>query len=405
MRSLARPFAATAALLLGASACHDSTSTSSLTSGPPVITAQPVSLTVAKGAPATLSIAVTGASPFSYQWYRDSVRLAGDTTSVLSIAATTYADSGTYFITVKNSLGSATSNTATIVVNPPTSPTAWRQDGGASSTTSKVYAATLDDESAVKVFDAGLLTATTPTITKTGNSTDLTATAAKGQNFATLAASGAHVTISSSFITASGVGAGGVFATDAGSQVALSGSVLFTAGASSPAFGASNGGALTVSGGAITTTSSPIFAAGLSPLGTAASSFTLQGGATVQPGNGQLITVAPSAATAVILDGVVVAGQVVVGAGSTLSLTIRNGATWTGTTNGGDLAFGSGSTWTVTGTSTVGAITGLTVNGAQVTNLIAGPSVAVSYDGGNAANAPLARRTYTLVGGGQLIPR
>ncbi|MFN0087303.1 MAG: PQQ-dependent sugar dehydrogenase, partial [Blastocatellia bacterium] len=83
----------------------------------PVITQHPGSLTVTEGGPASFSVSVSGTAPFSYQWQRDGVDIAGATAGTHSIAAAALGDSGARFrCTVSNEFGAATSNEATLTV-------------------------------------------------------------------------------------------------------------------------------------------------------------------------------------------------------------------------------------------------------------------------------------------------
>jgi uncharacterized repeat protein (TIGR03803 family) len=92
----------------------------------PQITAQPASQAVLVGANVQLSVAVTGARPFSYQWQRngtnllDSGSVLGSTNRSLTLTSVSLADAGTYSVSLSNSLGSATSTAAHLtVVSPP----------------------------------------------------------------------------------------------------------------------------------------------------------------------------------------------------------------------------------------------------------------------------------------------
>jgi hypothetical protein len=81
---------------------------------------------VVGGANVVLSVAVSGARPFWYQWQKngtnlvDGGNLAGSTNRNLTLANVSLADSGTYSVSVSNALGSATSAGAQLtVVYPP----------------------------------------------------------------------------------------------------------------------------------------------------------------------------------------------------------------------------------------------------------------------------------------------
>ncbi|MCX6951713.1 MAG: hypothetical protein NTV51_05965 [Verrucomicrobia bacterium] len=58
----------------------------------------------------TLSIIVTGTAPFTYQWSKDSVPIAGATAATYSRSAAEVADVGAYSVSVANSAGSAVSS-------------------------------------------------------------------------------------------------------------------------------------------------------------------------------------------------------------------------------------------------------------------------------------------------------
>jgi hypothetical protein len=75
--------------------------------GPPVITNQPQSQTVAAGATVTFTVGAWTANvdPFSnlsYQWMKDSVAIPSATTSTLTITNAQYSDAGSYSVTVSN---------------------------------------------------------------------------------------------------------------------------------------------------------------------------------------------------------------------------------------------------------------------------------------------------------------
>ncbi|MBZ5682031.1 MAG: PQQ-binding-like beta-propeller repeat protein [Acidobacteriia bacterium] len=111
--------AASVAVLLAASlftACGGSSSTPP----PPVapsITSQPSNQTVVVGQPATFAVVAAGTSPLSYQWQKGGVSIPGATSASYTTPATTLGDNGSQFgVTISNSLGNVTSNTATLNV-------------------------------------------------------------------------------------------------------------------------------------------------------------------------------------------------------------------------------------------------------------------------------------------------
>src|SRR4029077_19448368 len=88
----------------------------------PTITTQPLNQTVTAGQTATFSVAASGSAPLTYQWPQNAAPITGATTTSYTTPVTTTGDSGELFrVVVSNSAGSATSNTATLTVNPGTS--------------------------------------------------------------------------------------------------------------------------------------------------------------------------------------------------------------------------------------------------------------------------------------------
>jgi Beta-propeller repeat/Immunoglobulin domain/Abnormal spindle-like microcephaly-assoc'd, ASPM-SPD-2-Hydin len=84
---------------------------------PPSIVTQPASQTVTAGQTATFNVAVTGTTPFSYQWLRNGANIPGATASTFTTAPVTISDSGALFsVTVSNLAGSVSSNAATLTI-------------------------------------------------------------------------------------------------------------------------------------------------------------------------------------------------------------------------------------------------------------------------------------------------
>ena len=82
----------------------------------PTITTQPSSLSVGVGSAASFTVAASGSGTLSYQWYKDSVAVAGATSATYSVASVAATDAGTYDCIVTNPVGSATSSAATLTV-------------------------------------------------------------------------------------------------------------------------------------------------------------------------------------------------------------------------------------------------------------------------------------------------
>jgi len=88
----------------------------SSTPSPPSILSQPASQTVGVGQTATFRVGASGTAPLSYQWRKNGASV-GTSASSYTTPATTAADNGSrYDVVVSNSLGSATSNVATLTV-------------------------------------------------------------------------------------------------------------------------------------------------------------------------------------------------------------------------------------------------------------------------------------------------
>jgi hypothetical protein len=83
----------------------------------PAITQQPTSVTVTAGQPATFTLTATGTAPLTYQWFMGG-SAAGTNSNSYTISQTTLAQSGAQiYVTVTNSVNTATSQTVTLTVN------------------------------------------------------------------------------------------------------------------------------------------------------------------------------------------------------------------------------------------------------------------------------------------------
>lgn len=91
---------------------------SSPTSSPPQITAQPVDANAPESGSASFAVTATGNPTPTYQWYRNGAAMAGETNSTLTLSNVVAADSGAKFhVVVSNVAGSVTSNQVTLVVS------------------------------------------------------------------------------------------------------------------------------------------------------------------------------------------------------------------------------------------------------------------------------------------------
>jgi hypothetical protein len=87
---------------------------------PPVITQQPVPLTLPAGESGGLSVTATSPVPVTYQWFKTRTgALAGQTNDVLTFPAIAAGDAGQYYVEVSNEFGTTTSATVTVTVTGP----------------------------------------------------------------------------------------------------------------------------------------------------------------------------------------------------------------------------------------------------------------------------------------------
>ena len=82
----------------------------------PALTAQPSNQSVIAGQSATFSVAATGTAPLSYQWKKDGTHISGATSSSYTTPPISADTAALYTVTVSNSLGSVTSNSATVTL-------------------------------------------------------------------------------------------------------------------------------------------------------------------------------------------------------------------------------------------------------------------------------------------------
>jgi hypothetical protein len=88
---------------------------------PPTIVTQPANLVVNPGKGASFSVVAGGTAPFTYQWRKNGVNIAGAVAATYTLASAQAASAGVYDVVVKNAAGSATSTSATLGVNTPVS--------------------------------------------------------------------------------------------------------------------------------------------------------------------------------------------------------------------------------------------------------------------------------------------
>lgn len=84
----------------------------------PSIIVQPVSAAVTQGQSATFSVTAAGTAPFTFQWFKNGSTIAGATNATYTTPATASTDNNSSFtVTVTNSVGSATSSAAILMVD------------------------------------------------------------------------------------------------------------------------------------------------------------------------------------------------------------------------------------------------------------------------------------------------
>ncbi len=86
---------------------------------PLAVVSAPSAVTVTVGTPATMSIVASGSGPFTYQWYKDGVLLAGATGASYRVAKTQASSAGSYYVKITNRAGTVTSGAAALTVNFP----------------------------------------------------------------------------------------------------------------------------------------------------------------------------------------------------------------------------------------------------------------------------------------------
>lgn len=85
--------------------------------GLPAFVAQPAGRTVVAGTTVVLTSAASGATESVYQWWKDGVAIPGATSATLVITGATPAQAGSYTAVATNTLGTATSTPATVVIS------------------------------------------------------------------------------------------------------------------------------------------------------------------------------------------------------------------------------------------------------------------------------------------------
>jgi hypothetical protein len=358
---------------LGASAgCTVNSDITNFT-GAPVIVTQPVAKSVTLNDPATFSVVATGDS-LTYQWYIGTIAVDSATSPTLTISSAKLSDAGVYRVVVKNPVATVISDTASLVVIVPPSIIGYTLTSGSVSTTNQAYSSTAADQSAIAVSGGADLSLINPAVTKSGDASSASASLATGTNAGVLA-NGGTILINNGAVSTTGVGSSALFATGSASKIAMSRGGVTTTGASSYALGVTNGATIDVSRASLRSSS-----------GTLASAT-----------NGSTLSILTEADS--------LTGQIIGDASSTLKLSLQSGARLSGALQNVSVSLDSASSWNVTATSTLTAISDpAIVAGLPITNII-GNGFTVYYLVNRPENAALGGRTYDLMNGGVLAPR
>lgn len=109
-----------AAFLNGVSVQHDEIrlgeTWGDVLGGPPLFSLQPINQNLYVGQTATIFALAQSRLPVSYQWYRGTNSLTGETNSSLALSDLQLADANAYSVVASNALGVATSSSATLTV-------------------------------------------------------------------------------------------------------------------------------------------------------------------------------------------------------------------------------------------------------------------------------------------------
>ena len=85
----------------------------------PTIVSQPASQTAFAGTTVVINVVARGVPAPAYQWYKDGASIAGATGPALVLTDVQLASTGTYAVVITSSLGTVTSQPATLTVYRP----------------------------------------------------------------------------------------------------------------------------------------------------------------------------------------------------------------------------------------------------------------------------------------------
>jgi hypothetical protein len=130
----------------------------------------------------------------------------------------------------------------------------------------------------------------------------------------------------------------------------------------------------------------------------------LKGGAKISASTGKLIDAVGSGIVTFTAQGETLTGDIVTDSTSSATVLLENGSSLTGTIDKAALTLDSSSKWAVGANSTVTTLVGAVISNGEATNIVGGGHN-VYYSKSASANSYLGGKTYTLAGGGELIPQ
>ena len=234
--------------------------------------------------------------------------------------------------------------------------------------------------------------ANSPAIYSTGAITVTNGTLSSSGSEAAVIEGGNSITLNDSSLTSTLTGKWGVmiYQSMSGDASGTKGTFTMTGGSLTSATGGplfyvtNSTGVITIKGVAVTAGSGVLIKAATGNWGTSGSN----GGTAVFTADGETLT-----------------GDLVSDSSSSISATLQNGTTLTGTIDSAALTLDASSVRNVTGDSTLTSLSDASgISGTTVTN-IHGNGHTVYYDSSLAANNSLGGQTYGLTGGGQLVPK
>ena len=168
---------------------------------------------------------------------------------------------------------------------------------------------------------------------------------------------------------------------------------------------ASGSATVTITGGSLTATAgNALYVTGSTGNG-ATGAITLKGGANVTASTGNMLDVDLSSIATLTLDGETLNGNLVSDNTSSITATLKNSTTLTGSINTAALTIDGTSGWIVTATSNLTTLSDAAgISGTSITN-ITGNGFNVYYVAALSGNSALGGKTYSLVNGGSLLPK